>query len=414
MDCAVEDDGALHRRLSGTGHGAGGNFTRSSLSWWQALPGAMRLVGRDDEGREQWMPDAKARMWLPADQLQKCERDDDEIWRERAAHANRYMSILTKRELTADELNELFQDLDGICAIRKRGRNLYEDKADAMLSGDWDCLLVRAARWNRVETIDFCEMHGAGSVYEVPDYGINYEGDFVPLYEHCSSSGEWPLFAACLHGNVEMVQHILEGMVNGADDYVDTNHLVREHPIDDDFNVGRAFTAGATALNMLCVLPGKQAQRGAQQDNLLSRKLEIARLFFAKYSRICRLYFANPACSFCCDASICPRSCCSLKVLKIYTSMLRSLCINISTRTATGTAHAAFTVEMVKLVLEHGADPNQMVPDFRITTPPDATFSILFEACAVAHHEAELMRSMSWTRPADAERCYEAVHAHDP
>ena len=371
--------------------------------------GGMRLVGHDAEGREQWMPNAEARMWLPNDQLQKAERDDDDIWRERADRAHHYMSVLTKRELNADELEELFEDLDGICGIRKRGRKLYEDRADAMLSGDWDCLLVRAVRWNRVKTMDFCEMHGAGYVYEVADeaerlalreQGINYEGGNVPLYEHCSGSGEWPFFVACLHGNVEMAQHILENMVGGTGDYVDTNRLVREHPIYDvDYDHGNHFTAGATALHMLCILPGKQAKRSVQQDDLLSRKLEIAKLFFAKYSHICRL--GEPALA----TQPCQPD--RLSDSTIYTSMLRSLCLGISARMATGAAHTAFTVEMIKMVLEHGADPNTMVPDFR--APLDATFSILFEACVIARREAEVMRSWSWTRPPDAQRCYEAV-----
>ena len=364
--------------------------------------GGMQLVGRDSEGGEQWAPCNELRKWLPNDQLLKSERDDDEIWRERADRAHRYMSILTKRELNADELDALLEDLHGICAIRKRGRKLYEDRADAILSGDWDCLLVRAARWNRVQTSDFCHMHGAGSVYEVPDEseqlalrerGINYEGGFVPQYEHCSGSGEWPFFVACLHGNVEMARYILEGIVGGDDDYTDTNRLVREHPIYDvDYDHGNHFTAGATALNMLCILPGEQAKRSKhERDNLLSRKLEIARLFFAKYSHICRL--GEPRLDTQTDR---------LSDSTLYTSMLQSLCLGISTHAV---VHTAFTVEMIKLVLEHGADPNAMVPDSR--APLDATFSILYEACVVARREAEVLRS--WHRPADAQRCYEAV-----
>ena len=67
----------------------------------------MQLVGRDSEGQgvEQWAPCNELRKWLPNDQLLKSERDDDEIWRERADRAHRYMSILTKRELNADELD---------------------------------------------------------------------------------------------------------------------------------------------------------------------------------------------------------------------------------------------------------------------------------------------------------------------
>ena len=337
-----------------------------------------------------------------------AERDelaDHEAAAEQLAH--KYMSVLTKRDLEDWEINDhyTYSRDEGCCAIalaiQATGRRLYKNRADAMLSGAWDTIVVRAARYNRVKTMFALEQSGLA------------EEDCV------SGTGEWPLFVACLHGQVrtiarwsrpphkvhsegatiphslhtpdhrqvEMAKHILGGMFCDNDyEYTDLNQINRSHPIYDhpqrDTHTDDFF-AGASALDMLCILPGTELK---QASKLMSRKLEIARHFFEEYSCKCN---DEPFGPWLADTGASLRCICG--------GMLRYLCAS-----RTIEQWDVHVLEMARLLLEHGADPNLMVGGGR--GRHGKWSCILFQACSYAHERAQEMADWSWTAPGYEER----------